>query len=191
MNESELVQELKNGSEQAFRSVVDTWQHMVYNTILSMVQNTADAEELTQDVFVQVFRSVRSFKGDSKFSTWLYRIAIHKALDHERKKKTKKRLAFLNWLSNENVTEQVPDFHHPGVALEQKEEAALLFRLIGELPEKQRLVFTLAKTEGLPVQDIAAVLGISTGAAESLLFRARNTLQQLLKKETEKNKTDT
>jgi RNA polymerase sigma factor (sigma-70 family) len=186
LNESELVQELKNGSEQAFRTVVDTWQHMVYNTILSMVQNTADAEELTQDVFVQVFRSAGSFKGDSKLSTWLYRIAIRKALDHERKKKTKKRLAFLNWLSKETAEEQVPDFHHPGVALEQKEEAALLFRLIGELPEKQRLVFTLAKTEGLPVQEIAAVLGISTGAAESLLFRARNTLQQLLKKEAEK-----
>jgi RNA polymerase sigma factor (sigma-70 family) len=186
LNESELVHELKNGSEQAFRTVVDTWQHMVYNTILSMVQNTADAEELTQDVFVQVFHSISSFKGDSKFSTWLYRIAIRKALDHERKKKTRKRLAFLNWLSNDAVAEQVPDFHHPGVALEQKQEAAHLFRLIKELPEKQRLVFTLAKAEGLPVQDIAAVLGISTGAAESLLFRARSTLQQLLKKEGEK-----
>jgi len=159
---------------------------MVYNTVLSVVQNRADAEELTQDVFVQVFRSISSFKGDARLSTWLYRIAVHKALDHERKKKARKRIALLNWFSNDELKEQPPDFHHPGIALEQKEEAALLFRLIRKLPEKQRLVFTLAKTEGLPVHEIAEVLEITTGAAESLLFRARNTLQQLVKKELEK-----
>ncbi|HMO32828.1 MAG TPA: RNA polymerase sigma factor [Lacibacter sp.] len=186
-NEQAWIHELLNGNEAAFRRLVEEYQHLVYNTVLSIVQNEADAEELTQDVFVQAHRSIGGFKGDAKLSTWLYRIAGSKALDHLRRKKAKKRLA---WLYREPIdpeaATEIPVFYHPGVALEQKEQAALLFRLIRQLPDKQRLAFTLNQAEGLSAQEIAPVLGISAGAAESLLFRARSRLRELLQEAEKK-----
>jgi len=92
--ETELIQQLKRGEESAFKSIVDQWKDMVYNTVLGIVQNETEAEDITQDVFIKVFENISSFKGDSKFSTWLYRIATTTALDHLRSKKRKKRFGF-------------------------------------------------------------------------------------------------
>ena len=82
MNQPELIVQLQQGDESAFTKLVDEWQDMVYNTALGIVQNADDADDITQEVFIQVFQSVSSFKGESKFSTWLYRITVSKALDH-------------------------------------------------------------------------------------------------------------
>jgi RNA polymerase sigma-70 factor (ECF subfamily) len=183
VNDAELLERLNRGDEAAFRYVVDTWQHMVYNTIVSIVQNEADAEDITQEVFVQVYRSVSSFKGEAKFSTWLYRIAVSKSLDFERKKKTKKRFSFLRMLpTDSDSAEAISDFQHPGVALEHKEGAARLFNLIHQLPEKQKAVIILQKVEGLSLEEMSQVLELSTGAVESLLYRARANLKALLEK---------
>ena len=78
MNQQELIVQLQQGDGQAFKKLVDEWQNMVYNTALGIVQNADDADDITQDVFIQVYQSVSSFKGESKFSTWLYRIVINK-----------------------------------------------------------------------------------------------------------------
>ena len=83
MDERILVEQLKQGDETAFKTIVETWKNKVYNTALGIVQNAEDAEDITQETFVQVYQSIRSFKGESKFSTWLYRITVAKALDHE------------------------------------------------------------------------------------------------------------
>ena len=96
LDERILIEQLKHGDETAFKTIVEKWQDMVYNTALGIVQNAEDAEDISQEVFVQVYQSVHAFKGESKFSTWLYRITISKALDHEKKKKTKKRFAFIH-----------------------------------------------------------------------------------------------
>lgn len=81
-----LIEQLKQKNDAAFKTVVETWQDMVYNTALGIVQSAEDAEDVAQEVFVQVYESVHSFKGESKFSTWLYRIAITKSMDHLRRK---------------------------------------------------------------------------------------------------------
>ena len=94
MNQQELIVKLQQGDEQAFKAIVETWQNMVYNTAIGIVQNPEDAEDITQETFVQVYQSIGSFRGDAKFSTWLYRIVVTKSLDHERKKKRKKGLPF-------------------------------------------------------------------------------------------------
>ena len=116
MSEWILIEQLKQKDESAFKTVVKTWQDMVFNTVLGIVQNPEDAEDVSQEVFVQVYESIVSFKGESKFSTWLYRIAITKAMDHIRKKKRKKRFAFIQSLFglNNEVLQDPPDFHHPG-----------------------------------------------------------------------------
>lgn len=140
MQELELIERLKKGDDSAFKVIVSTWQNMVYNTSLGIVQNAEDAEDVAQEVFVQVYESIEQFKGDSKFSTWLYRIAITKSLDHLRKKKRKKRFAFLQSIfgNNEEEVRHQPDFHHPGISLENKEKAAILFGAIDKLPDNQK-----------------------------------------------------
>ncbi len=182
MDERILVDQLKQGDESAFKVIVETWQDMVYNTAVGIVQNAEDAEDIAQEVFVQVYQSIHSFKGDSKFSTWLYRITITKSLDHERRKKRKKRFAFVKSLFGDENQAIIhpPDFHHPGVALDQKENAAALFQAITRLPENQRIAFTLHKIEGLSYQEVSAVMDTSISSVESLMHRAKTNLRKYL-----------
>lgn len=138
---------------------------------------------MAQEVFVQVFHSIKDFKGDCKLSTWLYRIAVTKSLDFLRARKRKKRFAFVQSLfstdSNEPLAEQAT-FVHPGVQLENKERARILFKAIDKLPENQKIAFTLNKTEGLSYQEIAEIMELSLSSVESLLFRAKSNLQKYL-----------
>ena len=182
VSEQLLVEELKQGSNDAFRTIVDTYQDMIYNTCLSIVKNEEDAEDLAQEVFVQVYQSIHSFKGESKLSTWLYRIATTKSLDHERKKKRKKRFGFVKSIFGEESQVEVnpPDFNHPGVVLDNKESAAVLFKAIDKLPDNQRIAFTLSKVEGLSYQEISEIMQTTVSAVESLLHRAKNNLRKIL-----------
>ena len=182
MNQQELIVKLRQGDQQAFRELVDTWQNMAYNTAIGIVQNAEDAEDITQESFIQVFNSINTFRGDSKLSTWLYRIVVTKSLDHEKRKKRKKRFAVLENIFG--VTERVhpPDFNHPGVEAEKKERAAELFKALKEIPDKQRIAFTLHKLEGLSYQEVADVMETSLYSVESLMVRAKNNLRKKLEK---------
>ena len=192
MNELELIQQLRAGDELAFKSLVENYQDLVYNTALGVVQNSEDAEDVTQEVFIQVYRSIDQFKGDARLSTWIYRITTTKALDHIRSRKRKKRFAFITSLfgPNDELVHEPVDFQHPGVALDRKEQAALLFRMIDQLPENQKVAFTLHKTEELSYQEIADVMQLSVSAVESLLFRARQNLRKLLEKYYQQNNSE-
>lgn len=189
MNELELIQQLRAGDELAFKALVTTYQDMVYNTALGIVQNSEDAEDVAQEVFIQVYRSIDQFKGDARLSTWIYRITTTKALDHIRSRRRKKRFAFITSLfgPNDELVHEPVDFQHPGVALDRKEQAALLFKMIEQLPENQKVAFTLHKTEELSYQEIADVMKLSVSAVESLLFRARQNLRKLLEKHYQQN----
>lgn len=181
LDERELIALLRQKDDNAFRQIVTDWQKLVYNTVLGLLQNEEDAEDVSQEVFIQVYESVQSFKMESKLSTWLYRIAVSKSIDHLRKKKTKKRFAFLFSVDDhQHIKNQVPDFYHPGVKLEQKEDAAILFKAISFLPKNQKVAFILNKMEGLSYTEIAEVLLISTSAVDSLLHRAKKNLKKYL-----------
>lgn len=185
MNEQELIQGLREGEESAFRYLVDTYRDRVYNTALGIVQNAEDAEDVAQEVFIQVYRSISSFKGESKLSTWLYRIATTRSLDLLRSRKSKKRFGLIQRLfgeGNEPVME-IPDFNHPGVSLDRKEKAARLFKAISKLPENQKIAFTLHKLEDLSYQEVSEVMGTSLPAVESLMHRARQNLRKMLEKD--------
>jgi RNA polymerase sigma factor (sigma-70 family) len=189
LNELDLIQQLREGDEQAFKSLVTNYQDLVFNTALGIVQNSEDAEDVAQEVFIQVYRSIDQFKGDARLSTWIYRITTTKALDHIRSRKRKKRFAFITSLfgPNDELIHEPVDFQHPGVALDRKEQAALLFQMIAQLPENQKVAFTLHKTEELSYQEIADVMQLSVSAVESLLFRARQNLRKLLEKYYQQN----
>jgi RNA polymerase sigma-70 factor (ECF subfamily) len=177
-----LVDALKRGDESAFRELVDTRQGLVYNTVLGLVQNQEDAEDVTQEVFIKVFESVHQFKGESAFTTWLYRVSVTTALEYLRKKKRKKRFAFLTSLFGEdqNPLHDPPDFVHPGVQLDNREKARELFAAIKKLPDNQRIAFTLHKVEGLSYQEVADVMGTTVAAVESLIHRGRQNLKKTL-----------
>jgi RNA polymerase sigma-70 factor (ECF subfamily) len=180
--EMELIEQLKQKDENAFKLIVDQWKDLVYNTVLGIVQNETEAEDLTQDVFIKVFENIRSFKGESKLSTWLYRIATTTALDFLRSKKRKKRFGFIFSLSGNEEKEdgEIPDFHHPGVSLDNKERAKLLFKAIARLPENQKAAYTLHKLEGLSYREISEILNTSVAAVESLMSRANGNLRRQL-----------
>ena len=184
MNQQELVEKQHQGNESAFSKLVDEWQDMVYNTAVSIVQNADDADDITQEVFMQVYQSISSFKGESKFSTWLYRITVSKALDHEKKKKRKKRFGIVQSLFGFGEEEQVPavEFDHPGVLIEKKEGAAALFNALKQLPDSQRIAFTLHKLEGQSYQEIAAIMHTTLYSVESLMGRAKGNLKKILNK---------
>lgn len=182
VSEEILVEQLKRGDEAAFKQIVDSYQNMVYNTCLSIVKSEEDAEDLAQEVFVQVYQSIGSFKGESKLSTWLYRIATTKSLDHERKKKRKKRFGFVKSIFGDDAQVEVnpPDFNHPGVVLDKKENAAILLKAVDKLPENQKIAFILNKMEGLSYQEISEIMQTTVSAIESLLHRAKNNLRKIL-----------
>ncbi len=183
MNERELIELVKKKDRVAFKTLVDTWQDMVFNTSLGILQNAHDAEDVAQEVFIKVFESVSTFKGESKFSTWLYRITLSKATDHIRKKKRKKRFAFIQSLYGKNGEQVVdpPDFFHPGISLENKENAAVLFKAIEQLLPNQKNAFVLNKIENLSYREIAEVMSISEPAVDALLQRAKDKLKKILK----------
>jgi len=182
LNQPELIELLQQGDGTAFKKLVDEWQDMVYNTVVSIVQNEDAADDITQEVFIQVYQSAGSFKGESKLSTWLYRIAVSKALDYEKKKKRKKRQGFIQRLWGAETVEEAgtTDFYHPGIALEQKESAAQLFKSLKKIPDNQRIAFTLHKLEGLSHQEIAAIMDTTVAAVESLMGRAKAGLKKEL-----------
>jgi RNA polymerase sigma factor (sigma-70 family) len=184
-DELELIERLKQGDEPAFRTLVERYQDLVYNTALGIVQNESDAEDVAQEVFIQVYRSIGSFKSEAKLSTWIYRITTTRALDLLRARKSKKRFGLLKRLwetEEESPVENISDFNHPGVSLERKEEAAQLMAAITQLPENQKVAFVLHKLEGLSYLEIAEVMGNTLPAVESLMHRARLNLRKILEK---------
>ncbi|MEO7446134.1 MAG: RNA polymerase sigma factor [Ferruginibacter sp.] len=182
MNNPDLLQRLKNGEEAAFKELVTTHEVQVYNTALNIVHKPEDANDITQEVFVQAYTSLKDFKGEASLGTWLYKITINKSLDHRKKEMRKQRLhqvqSFLGMGSRENTG--IISAEHPGFLLENKEEGTLLLKAIKKLPEKQELVFTLHKMNQLSYRDIADVLDLSLPAVESLMVRAKKNLQNIL-----------
>ncbi len=148
-----------------------------------MVQDQQSAEDITQEVFVMVFKNILAFNERSSISTWIYRITVNKCLDHIRSKKRVKRSGFIVSIfssSDDSPGAEIPDFVHPGVVLDNREKSKFLFAAIKKLPENQQTVFVLAHLEDLPQKEIAEIMDLSLKAVESLLQRAKGNLRKLL-----------
>jgi len=164
-----------------FKNIYDQYSVLVYNLALHYLQNVEDVEEITQDVFVQIYQSKDNFKNNSTLKTWIYRITINKCLDFLKHKKSKKRFfIFGNKTNSEVELNRISNFEHPGVLLERKESTETLFKAINCLPENLKTAFILTKIEGLSNPEAAEIMKISISALESLVFRAKNTLKEKL-----------
>jgi len=179
--EQELIHLLKQGNEPAFRWLVENYRNRVFNSMMNILEHTGEAEDATQETFIQVFESIGSFKEESSLYTWICRIALRKSLVKIRRKKARQRLhKILPWWMPEEKKSEAAYFQHPGIAAENKEKAAVLFKAIELLPEKQKLAFTLIKVEGRNYEETCAIMQQSTKAVESLVSRAKVNLQKQL-----------
>lgn len=167
-----LLCQIAEGSRKAFYDLYLLYKNKVYNISISYLQNVEDAEEVTQDVFLSIFEKADTFKGDSKVSTWIYRMTVNKALnriDKRNRQPTTK---------NELKEYQRIDFKHPGILLENQEKAIYLFKAIDSLVESQKTAFILTYIEGLPQQDVATIMQSTVKSVESLLQRAKVNLRK-------------
>lgn len=183
MEEKDLIKKLKLKDEDAFKILVEKFKGSVFNTCLSIIQNVDDADDLTQDVFIQIYKSIKNFKEKSSISTWIYRITISKAYEYIRYKKRKKRFSILTNLFREDGSSiDVPDFEHPGVILEKKESSKFLFNAIEKLNYYQKTAYILKNIQGMPYSKISQIMEKSVSSIESLIFRAKKNLKIELKK---------
>ncbi len=172
-----LIDELKNGKEAAFRELVDNYQRRVYNTCLGFVKNPEEADDLAQEVFIEIFKSILNFRMESKLSTWIYRIAVSKSLQYLRTTKRKKRFAYLRSFFEDNSSHEIVDYIHPGIIAENQERSRILYQAIDKLPESQRTAYTLHKLEDLSYEEIADIMQKSISSIESIMHRAKMNLQ--------------
>ena len=181
MNEQELIQQLKQRNESAFRWMVENYRNRVHSTVFNILQDREEAEDVAQETFIQVFESINSFKEQSSLSTWIYRIAVRKTLDKIRRQKTRQKLNHLIpwWMPNE-MKSASSSFNHPGILIENKEKAAILFKAIKLLPEQQQLAFILIKVQGMNYEEACTILQKNVKAVESLISRAIVNLQKQL-----------
>lgn len=186
MPDTEIIEQLKQGNENAFRRLVENYQKLVVNTCYGMVRNREDAEDIAQDVFVEVYRNVDSFRADAKLSTWLYRIAVNRSLNHIRDNKKHKWFQSVESeveAKNRQLLQlESSKVDQPEYDLENKQRAIILYEAINTLPDNQRTAFTLSKYEELSYQEISEVMEMSVSSVESLLFRAKKNLQKKLHK---------
>ena len=182
MDEKVLIKPLQEGSEDAFKQLVELYQDKVYNTVLGFLHSPEDAEDIAQEVFIEIFNAIEKFRGEAKLSTWIYRIAVNKSLEFIRKQKRQKRFAFFTNIFEISADKElkVTDFKHPGVKLESQENSKILFAAIARLPENQKIAFTLHKVEGLSYAEVCQVMQLSLSSVESLMFRAKKNLQKAL-----------
>jgi RNA polymerase sigma factor (sigma-70 family) len=180
--EAELVAQLQQGSEAAFRTLVERYQGRIYRTVLSLLRSPEEAEDVAQEVFVEVHQTIGRFRGEASLSTWLYRLATSRALKNLRRTRTKKRFAYFTSLLgfDHKVLHEPPDHAHPLALLEGQQQLHLLLAQVARLPDQQQVAFSLRHEQELSYEEIAAVLDTTVSAVESLLFRARKTLRHHL-----------
>lgn len=184
MSEAEIIQKLQQGDEKAFKQLVEKYQQLVVNTCFGLVHNNEDAEDIAQDVFIEVHRSISNFRADSKISTWLYRVAVNRSLNFIRDNKRRKMAQSIEdafSLGKEKLTNIYPgQTESPDAEFENSERADILHKAIDSLPKNQRVAFTLNKYDDLSYKEIAAVMETSISSVESLIHRAKKNLQKKL-----------
>jgi len=184
--DAELIARAQRGEEQAFEAIYNAHKRRVYYLCLRMIGNTAEAEELTQEAFMQVFRKIQTFRGDSSFSTWLHRVSVNVVLMKLRKK-TPNEIPIDSEDENQEFAAPPKEFGAPDLTLTGLVDRVTLDRAVAELPPGCRQVFLLHDVMGCEHNEIAAMLDYSVGNSKSQLHKARMRLRKLLRMGARKN----
>jgi RNA polymerase sigma-70 factor (ECF subfamily) len=184
----ELVKAVLDGDSDAFRGLVERYEGRVYAVVYGMVRNQEDARDLAQEAFVKAYRNLSRFRLESRFYTWLYRIAYNVTIDHIRRQKVRRAEAFEEGVAVRGTGGQLNPGHHtdsPGKSLERKRLKARLLEALDELTDDHRQIIVLRELEGMSYREISDVMGIPEGTVMSRLYYARKKLQVSLKDEVE------
>lgn len=192
MTEQDHIKALQAGNATAFNLLMEQQQARVLNICFNYVRHTEEAEDLAQEVFVEVYNSIKKFDGRSSLSTWIYRIAVNKSLDHIKAGKRKKRFGIVLSIFGGETDYlesgfKAPKPIQPDEQLEQQEMQRTLKRALDNIPENQATVFRLSKIDGMKQQEIADILETSVSAVESLMHRAKKNLRAELEGIMKKN----
>jgi len=181
MLDDELIAGLKIKSRNAFDFLIQRYSLQVINTCYKFLLNKEDAEDLAQEVFVEVYLSIHSFRGEAKLSTWIYRIAVTKSLDEIKKRNRKKRIiSFANKIHLEDVASWLIFPENPEDSLHTKDKMKEVYKLLNTLPDNQHVAYTLSKIEGYTNIEISEIMNISISSVESLNFRAKKKINKSL-----------
>jgi len=191
MTEEQFINGLNNlggvnnrQGEIVFKFIVDTYQSIIYNTCIGIIGDADDAKDIAQDVFIQLYKSANSFRGDSKVSTWLYRIAVNKSLNHIRNnKKHKNVLSIQRFFSGDDTREFIikdkAKSNPEEISVQQEHKQALHFAL-NKLADNQKTAFVLKNYDDLSYKEIAEIMETTLSSVESLIHRAKKNLQKSL-----------
>ena len=179
LNDTEIINQVVGGNQQAYALLVNRYQEYVFTLVLRIVKNREDAEEVSQDVFIKAYKNLNSFRGDSKFSTWLYTIVNNTGISFLRKRKLE-----IYSLDNEAVFERADNIDS-GVranVIEQKSKQAMVNEAIALLSPEDALAITLFYKAEQSLEEMAKAMGIETNAAKVRLHRARTRLKSKMEK---------
>lgn len=180
-----LAEKAAGGDRAAFEKIVRKYEKFVCTTVYSVLRNTEDSFDVSQEVFLKLYHSIGSFKGESSFSSWLYRIAKNAALDFVRKDKSGRNVSLT--AENSDGSEKVidvtdeSDSSSPEKMLERQERRKILYDAIDELSDEHREIIILRDINEYTYEEVGSMLGLEIGTVKSRLFRAREALRKILK----------
>jgi RNA polymerase sigma-70 factor (ECF subfamily) len=180
--DQQLIETCLTGDSSAFGELVVRYQDRLYGSVLMMVSSPEDARDLTQEAFVHAFRRLDSFRGNSAFYTWLFRIAINATISFRRKMARRKMVSIEK--AREVIGEEPRDGRvdtPPSSRMESQEQQRLVRAALGELSEEFRTAIVLTEIEGMSYEDAAEVIGCPIGTVRSRIHRARNELREKLR----------
>lgn len=180
IGDQELMRRIQSGDGEALHLLMNQHRHQILNLCYRYLNNQEDAEEVTQDVFIRLFRSAGSYEPRAKLSTFLYRIAVNLSLNKIRDRKLKRFLSLHSMSADERSLDPASDEDQPDVALERTEKIERIRKVISSLPESQRTTVILHRFQELSYEEIAEVMECSVSAVESRLHRAKLALQKKL-----------
>ena len=179
--ENEIIRSVLRGNVNDFEKLVTAYEKNVYNIALRMVGDPEDAADMTQETFIKAYRALSSFRGDSKFSSWLYRIASNVCLDFLRSRSRHPQVSLSTVDEDDRTTFELPDMsRNPEEQLMKKLGMEAVRRGLEQLPEQQRQILVLRELGGLSYAELAQTLGLEEGTVKSRIFRARKRLCALL-----------
>ena len=182
-SEKNLLERAKSGDIAAFEQLIDSYQRKIFNIALRMLGNYDDAGDLTQEVLIRIYRSIRSFKEQSSFSTWIYRITTNVCLDEIRKRKNRKVISLdeeIKFDDGDMKRQIESDEPTPEETAETEDLKKIVNDAIARLNEEHRIVIVLRDIQGLSYEEIADVLKCPEGTVKSRINRARQALKNIL-----------
>lgn len=186
LSDQHFIDKIIQGETNSFAVLVDRYKDMIFTLALKMVKNREEAEEVSQDTFIKIFNSLNKFKGDSKFSTWIYKIAYNTCLDRLKKNKKEEN----NISIDEFSAHLIKTMDTALSALEEKERKQTIQNCLNLLPSEENFLLTLYYFDDQSLEEIGKIMDITANNAKVKLFRSRQKLAVILKKQLEPEMID-